>query len=54
MAERERVAVLGKCSEQLERRRRSRMMSLCVEDLLSLQQTREMKTSLHAGSVTAD
>lgn len=40
------MAVLGKCSEQLERRWRSRMMSHCMEDLLSLQQTMEIKASL--------
>lgn len=39
------MAVLGKCSEQLERRWRSRMMSRCTEDLLSLQQTMGMKAS---------
>lgn len=40
------MAVLGKCSEQLERRWRSGMMSHCMEDLLSLQQTMEIKASL--------
>lgn len=50
LAGRERVAALGKRSEQLERRWRSRMMSHCMEDLLSLQRTLEM----NAGSVTAD
>jgi len=46
LAGRERVAALGKCAEQLERRWRSRMMSHCMEDLLSLQRSVEMKASL--------